>query len=316
MPKLKKVSKNEWAFEADYSRSDMPKEVEAFLEQKLKSGELEQMSPEQIMLELMTAMPEALIDISHEPTQFDDLATTEELLRLGSFTEAKLLLESYVTTFPDDPDGWGMLASAFKMLDEDVSSMLACRMCVDVYTKDFPKTFDWKKAKIDWGFHENRPFLTALSQLVLSYADLDMYEPAIKWAEKIIHLNPTDNIGIRSDLVGFYLETKQYQKIFKLGKKYPEDTIAVEIPYGEVLAYCYLDDIENAQKAWLSAQEILPLVAKELAKKRHPKPKNMDGYATIGGADQAYYYWETSGQYWQNNVIAQQLIEDYRNAKK
>lgn len=57
----------------------------------------------------------------------------------------------------------------------------------------------------------------------------------------------------------------------------------------------------EADEALAEAVQWLPLVARELTKKRHPRPRGLDPRrVTVGGADQAYYYWEDQGQHWKN----------------
>jgi len=47
------------------------------------------------------------------------------------------------------------------------------------------------------------------------------------------------------------------------------------------------------------AIEYLPLVGRELLKKKHRTPKNPESYGIeVGGGDQAYYYWERWGRFW------------------
>ena len=53
----------------------------------------------------------------------------------------------------------------------------------------------------------------------------------------------------------------------------------------------------------------LPLVGKEILKKRHPKPKSYtEGYITLGGPDQAYEYWRYFGKYWSASESAMNLL--------
>jgi hypothetical protein len=51
--------------------------------------------------------------------------------------------------------------------------------------------------------------------------------------------------------------------------------------------------------------EYLPLVRKELLKTRHRLPRIARPYVvTLGGADEAYYYWEQCGRFWEEDPEA------------
>jgi hypothetical protein len=53
------------------------------------------------------------------------------------------------------------------------------------------------------------------------------------------------------------------------------------------------------------AVKYLPLVPKELLKTKHRLPRTASqDVVTLGGADQAYYYWEHSGHFWEEDYKA------------
>lgn len=65
------------------------------------------------------------------------------------------------------------------------------------------------------------------------------------------------------------------------------------------MALFALKRIPSAEKALRQAFTVLPLVAEELVKTRHARPRNMrEGHYTVGGADQAWYYWQEAGEHW------------------
>ncbi len=112
--------------------------------------------------------------------------------------------------------------------------------------------------------------------------------------------------------------TEEYQKIIRICGNYPEDMLA-NIAFGKVLAYCYQDKLDKAEKEWDIAKDNLPEVAHEILKKRHPRPRGMgiNSYGIeIGGKEQAYLYWQDMGDWWEENTTAQTLIEKKRAEKK
>jgi len=58
-------------------------------------------------------------------------------------------------------------------------------------------------------------------------------------------------------------------------------------------------------------------VAKELLKKRHIPPKSLDpDRYTVGGDDEAFYYWERSGILWEDPEMKQWLIQNKDKGKR
>ena len=69
--------------------------------------------------------------------------------------------------------------------------------------------------------------------------------------------------------------------------------------YGGPLALFQLGRLKEAGRALNLAIKHWPLVAAELLKARHRKPQGTnERYVSLGGADQAYWYWRRQGKYW------------------
>ena len=89
------------------------------------------------------------------------------------------------------------------------------------------------------------------------------------------------------------------------------DDCSPEIMYTYPLALILSGEVEKARPLLMEAKSQFPLVAKELTKKRHPKPRsNIHGGVTVGGVDQAYVYWKEYGEYWSGSILAMELIID------
>ena len=90
----------------------------------------------------------------------------------------------------------------------------------------------------------------------------------------------------------------------KITQQYPRDIMS-ETVYGRVLALFKLGRRRQATPALKKAIDYLPLVRKELLKTKHRLPSRArPERITVGGADEAYYYWERSGQFWQEDPEA------------
>ena len=121
-------------------------------------------------------------------------------------------------------------------------------------------------------------------------------------------MNPNDNQGIRALLIDCYFRLGQPARVLTVCGRYRAD-ITEEVLYGRPLALFQLQREDESRSALRKAIGILPLVAMELVKKTHRRPKNLDpGYVTMGGRDQAYLYWQQNGQYWQETPGALEMV--------
>ena len=178
-----------------------------------------------------------------------------------------------------------------------------------------PKNFN---GKVIWGVIDNRPFLRSLQGLGVSYLFINEFEKALLYFEKNLKYNPNDNQGIRSLAIHCYVALGEFNKVLKLCKSFPDDSMA-ETEFGKVLAYYKLSKYEDAEKALKDALKWHPLVAKELISNKHKEVKsNIKGAITLGGEDEAYEYWKMMGQYWTGEELKQfikTVLEKYSKTK-
>ena len=93
-----------------------------------------------------------------------------------------------------------------------------------------------------------------------------------------------------------------------LDTKYPEDH-SPEFLYGKVLFALMQQDMDRAKATFFEAKAAFPLVARELKKKRHPRPAGFnEGYITVGGKDQAFVYWREFGDFWKIDSPAYEFL--------
>ncbi|MEC5209776.1 hypothetical protein RCH20_000828 [Psychrobacter sp. PL15] len=328
--KLIHVGQDEWMFEdsvidfpnkksasnksgADSAGSALNIRVKAFVETEVKKGR----DINDIMNEVMTKFQNEIMQEVGEqpPTSFQVIRMT---LEKNGYEAARDVAEFLVLENIDDPDAYFNLAFLCEEHGDSFLALLSSRECMRLYLRYFPQKFNWQQSKLPWGIMENRAFLRALFQLTNVYADNGNFELACTEGEKLLQVCPNDNLGIRERLVELYMLTEQYQKIIQLCDSYPEDMLA-NIAFGKVLAYCYQDKLDKAEKAWDIAQKNLPNIAHEILKKRHTRPRGLHSSnqgIEIGGKEQAYLYWEDMGEWWEDNATAQALIEKKRAEKK
>jgi hypothetical protein len=112
-------------------------------------------------------------------------------------------------------------------------------------------------------------------------------------------LNPNDNQGVCALAVTVLFALKRPEDVIKVCMAYPDDGTP-EITYGRALALLQLGRDDEATTALREAVRWRPRVAAELLKTRHRRPQSsIPGYITMGGADEAYEYWQHNGQFWE-----------------
>lgn len=231
-----------------------------------------------------------------------------ELLNFDGYELAESAFKNIILENLDDIDAYHHLAMLYEATDRQVEAYLCSKEAVNIGLNAIPKKFDWKKSKLDWHILENRPFLRAYHSLGLRYERMEKPELAIEIYSRMVSVCPNDNIGVRLLLPRLLFETGDYLSVVRLCKDY-EDDASPEISYSYPLALALMGESSKAKKLFEEAEKYTPLVAKELRKKRHPKPKDSSpGYITLGGHDEAYAYWQEYGSLWSESKEAQVLL--------
>ena len=168
--------------------------------------------------------------------------------------------------------------------------------------------------EIPWVMLDNRPFLRAYHALGLEYRVRGAQALALKVWERMLSMNTDDNQGIRALAMDAYLALGKDHDALELAARYPDD-ILPETLYGRVLAFFRIQQQREAEKALSFAVGILPLVARELAKKRHRRPREFrEDRVTIGSPEEAYLYWQDAGHLWKRAPGALDFVRAYLDA--
>lgn len=217
----------------------------------------------------------------------------------GNLPLAERIFKSVLRQMPDHLDAIHHLAMVQSELGEVERANDLWEQSVRIGRKGFPAEFDREKDRLEWGWLENRPFLRCLHGLALVRFDNGQTEEALQLFQELLRLNPNDNQGVRAMAAEALFELEKYEEVLNLTRKYPGDMMP-EILYGRAFAQFKLGRQQRANVALKRAIGTLPLVAKELLKKKHRRPKTArPGVVTLGGPDEAYYYWEQWGALWQ-----------------
>lgn len=221
---------------------------------------------------------------------------------------AEKMLKAIVEECPNHIDTLHHLSLLYSGQGRETEAYIYCQAAVGIGLHALPKKFRWETARLEWAWLENRPFMRVYHNLGMWNLDNARYDEVIQIFKRLLSVNPNDNQGVRYLLPHCWFEKNELSRIVTLCRKYRDD-VCPEILYSEALALARLGRSEEARTALENCVAKLPLVGRELLKKRHPRPKSvLEGYISHGGADQAYYYWQSFGKYWLESESALELL--------
>lgn len=175
----------------------------------------------------------------------------------------------------------------------------------------FPAGFTAGKDLLPWGLIYNRHFLRAYHAFGLMLLERRKVEEALGIFSNILSLNPDDNQGVRGLAVVCNFLLERPWDVLAVAQKYEHD-IMPEVVYGRVLALLQMGLRSDAEAALSDAIQHLPLIAQELVKRHHARPKEMlENYITIGGPDEAYSYWKENAEFWNETPGAIDFLREY-----
>ncbi len=231
-----------------------------------------------------------------------------EFFDSGDDDRAERMLREIIAECPEHIDALHHLALIVGDAGKKLESYLLEKEAVAIGFESFPIQFRIGESLLPWGWLENRPFLRAYHGLGLAYLERNEVSKAQESFLNLLSLNPNDNQGVRALSIDCFFKMKEPGHVIEICKKYPGDLMP-EVLYGEPLALVQLGRHSEAKAVLTQSIELLPLVARELLKKTHRKPKGLHpSYVTQGGKDEAYYYWKSSGFFWENTEGALELL--------
>jgi len=227
-----------------------------------------------------------------------------ELYEQGDLDAAERAFRQVLARMPDHLDAIHHLAMVLSEGNPPDQSHDLWDQAVRIGRKAFPQDFKPGRDRLEWGWLENRPFLRCLHGLALARYEEEEVEEALRLFQELLSLNPNDNQGVRAMAEGALFKLGRLEDALKITEQYPDDVMS-ETLYGRALALFKLGRRREATIALKEAVEYLPLVRKELLKTRHRLPRTArPDRVTVGGADEAYYYWEHMGQFWEEDPEA------------
>jgi len=152
--------------------------------------------------------------------------------------------------------------------------------------------------RLEWGWPQNRPALNLLGALIFADLEADPTHENVtrmKWC--VLTLNPTDNQGIRQELMRAYLTLGHLDEALELSLRYPADFAAMR--YNRALALFASGRIGEAVLALREAISQSPRLIKTLLAGQ-PKPVKPEARGIrMGGAEEAWLYRQAHLVLWQ-----------------
>lgn len=244
------------------------------------------------------------------------LNETIDISDSGNFNVAKKRFKNLVKQFPEFIDAYHHLALLMDNLGKPFEAFKLTETATDIGLGSLPQDFYFGRDILPWLSLDNRPFLRVYHYYGLKFLSINEIEKALCIFNNILDINPNDNQGVRALVINCHLSLKRPLDVLRIAGNYPDDTLADTL-YGKILALFQLGRIEEANKALEDATSILPLVAKEISKKQHRKPKVSNlGFITHGGEDEAYYFWKENGKHWKETPGAIEFVRECISRKR
>ena len=227
-----------------------------------------------------------------------------EFYEQGNLDGAERAFKEVLAQMPDHLDAIHHLAlvlSERNLLDQAHDLW---DQAVSIGRKAFPQDFKLGRDRLEWGWLENRPFLRCLHGLALARYEEEEVEEALRLFQELLSLNPNDNQGVRAMAEEALFKLGRLEDALEITEQYREDVMP-ETLYGRALALFKLGRRREASLALKQAIRYLPLVRKELLKTGYRLPRTArPDMVSVGGADEAYYYWQHWGQFWEEDPEA------------
>ena len=231
----------------------------------------------------------------------------------GNLKESERLFRLLIHEYSEFIDGYHHLAIILEETGRKQEAFQIWQKAVQITIDCFISNFCDDGKKLPWWLIDNRPFLRAYHGLGLMHLKLGEIQKALSIFSNILRMNPNDNQGVRALAIDCYFNLNYPLKVLDVCHDYHDDTNE-SVMYGKVLALFQIDKKDEAGEALRDAVNTLPLIAKEIIKKNHIKPKDLGSdYITLGGKDQAYYYWIIQGKYWRKTPGAIDFVKEWLN---
>ncbi len=245
-----------------------------------------------------------------EAKQMEELMTAVALLEHGEQTKAEEILHSIIESCPGHLDARYYLALLQLKRGRKEEALALWQEAAALGLCAFPRKFVIGEERLEWIWPENRPFLRAYTALGMANYQEGAREEGLATFLNLLSFNPADQQGIRGMALEAAFALGRPEEALRVCEKYSRD-ILVDTLYARPLALLQEGNIAEATEQLANAVQQYPLVARELLKKRHVRPRGSEpGFVEVGGADEAYEYWRRMGKYWKDTEGALDMLRE------
>jgi tetratricopeptide (TPR) repeat protein len=239
----------------------------------------------------------------------DDFWEAAEFLD-GSDLIAEELLKKLILEHPHYIDAYVHLSIAYRNQGKTFESLLTAEKAFNLGIECLPKAFNLKKDHLIWPLSRNRPFLRACQNWGLELQNHEKYSQAVEIYKLNLAFNPEDHQGIRYLLLEIFFAIKDYKKAEELLHQYPDD-FTIEFKFGIVAVHILNNDLKLAEQHLAEAVQSNSFFIDEVIKTKHIKPlayripgePTFDAGIPAGSVQEAYSYWESNKNLYQNKKI-------------
>ncbi|GEM_PF-6177802 len=213
-----------------------------------------------------------------------------------------------------DPLDLGVLEALLSELEAAEEDILLLELHVwNIAHHMVPEEIREGRVRLEWGWHENRPYLRLLARKVRKHR-LVGKDVALEIALILLALDPDDHQGIRGDAVHLALELSDPRRALEILRPFEEDLLP-ETLYGRALAHFMLGEREEADAALDRAIAHRPLVARRLLDPDLLPPELSPLGVVAGGDDEAWFYTVDWAHLWEHEPGAMEWLRE-RNGRR
>ena len=160
-----------------------------------------------------------------------------------------------------------------------------------------------------WGQIETRPYMRVKQRLAATFQEADQVDEAISQWEEMLELNPSDNQGVRYELLPVYLQLNRIDDARRLFDQYDEVEWSVIFAWGHVLWHYLQEDLAEASRATEKAHKQNPHMKPYLTGKKRI-PKSLPAHYGAGSLEEAKCYAAPLAAAWKAHPSARKWLRD------
>ena len=218
--------------------------------------------------------------------------------------KSKTLLKKLISDAPFYTESYFLLAEIARDANKPGEAAANLEKGIQQFKELIPSDFE---GEIPWGFHENRPFLRLLHELLLTYDQQGKTSQAVDTGLQILNYNPDDNQGVRWLMGDLYLKNENLTEAAKFLKQnagqYPPNR------------YSYALLLFKQNKRWDAVTQfrlafLENIYISEMIRAKAPlTPYEIFEPSNLNGLDVAGDYFFSMKEYWFENMEAMQLMD-------